>query len=594
MVTKMNDKIKILFKIIIVLTLIIPFIVMIFISVDNDSFFNDDFDDEVNVEWFYVENDQIKKINFPVDLGTKTNEESSIFTILPNNCKKIDTLFIRSLYQSVEVSIDDIVIYVYDTEDTRLFGLSNPRKLNIVKLPQNIEGKKLTITTKCPYPKYSGYYSEISLGENNNIVNKIYEKYSFGFILSLLIILFSLCLIFVNILFVRKKMTISNIVYLLISGLFLGLWQLGDSKLISIYLNSFVVNQLMYVSFMGFMLMFSIYCYLTSGMKIKNIFKIFLIITTVNLIVQCLLYINNVSDYVILFPFNLVIVLFLLSMYFIRNIVYIHRKKQKNGLRLVDYLENVVFIFFILCMFLNMTLRQLTNMNINIVIGTLFIIYIIIIYVKGIVDIVVSAEKSEIYKLQLKETKNYLIQSQMKPHFIFNTLSAIRTLIISKPDAAYNMTTNFSKYLRANIDDIEPGSQIPFSKELEHIKAYVSIEKERFQKRLNVVFDIETTSFTIPPLSIEPLVENAVKHGVCKKIEGGTVRISSKEYEDRYVVIVEDDGVGFDIEILESEEKVKSVGLKYIILRLKELSNADFEIDSKVGSGTKAKVTIYK
>jgi sensor histidine kinase YesM len=180
----------------------------------------------------------------------------------------------------------------------------------------------------------------------------------------------------------------------------------------------------------------------------------------------------------------------------------------------------------------------------------------------------------------------------MKPHFIFNTLGAIRTMIKSSPDKAYNLTTSFSKYLRANINNISPTETISFAQEMDHVKTYVDIEKQRFGDRLTVLYDINCENFNIPPLTVEPLVENAVKHGVCKRVKGGTVKISSREEEDKYIVTVEDDGVGFDVQELNDE--TGSVGLKYIKLRLKELSNADFKIESKKGVGTIATLTFFK
>ena len=107
-----------------------------------------------------------------------------------------------------------------------------------------------------------------------------------------------------------------------------------------------------------------------------------------------------------------------------------------------------------------------------------------------------------------------------------------------------------------------------------------------------MTYNIKCDNFKMPPLTVEPLVENAVKHGVCKKVKGGTVKISSWEEVDKYIVTVEDDGVGFDI--TELDEASGSVGLKYIKLRLKELSNADFKIESKKGVGTKATLTFFK
>ena len=130
--------------------------------------------------------------------------------------------------------------------------------------------------------------------------------------------------------------------------------------------------------------------------------------------------------------------------------------------------------------------------------------------------------------------------------------------------------------------------------EMDHIKTYVDIEKVRFGERLTVLYDIKCDNFNLPPLTVEPLVENAVKHGVCKKIKGGVVKISSWEEEDRYIVTVEDNGVGFDVVAQNDRKESTSVGIKYIKLRLKELSNADFEITSEIGVGTKATLIFFK
>ena len=295
-------------------------------------------------------------------------------------------------------------------------------------------------------------------------------------------------------------------------------------------------------------------------------------------------------------PLNLLLILSLFGYY-----LHITFKNIRSSLKAKRFKSDFVILieFILICILflatlLNIVLQNLTNINMNSIIGIIYFVFLIVIYVKTIITILRKAESSKMYKAKLRETQNYLMQSQMKPHFIFNTLGAIRTLIMSNPQVAYDMTTNFSKYLRANISTIEPGEKISFSQELEHIKAYAAIEQQRFANRINVIYDVQADNFYLPPLSVEPLVENAIKHGVCKKIKGGTVKITSREYEDRFEVIVEDDGVGFDTSILESSDNTKSVGLKFIILRLKQLSDADFVITSIRGKGTKATITIRK
>jgi sensor histidine kinase YesM len=119
------------------------------------------------------------------------------------------------------------------------------------------------------------------------------------------------------------------------------------------------------------------------------------------------------------------------------------------------------------------------------------------------------------------------------------------------------------------------------------------IEKLRFDDLLNIEYDIQATDFVLPLLSVQPLVENAVKHGVGMKEDGGTVRISSRETETAYEVVIEDDGVGFDVN--EQKDDGRShVGMENTKRRLKEMCGAEIVIESEVGKGTTARVIIPK
>ena len=152
---------------------------------------------------------------------------------------------------------------------------------------------------------------------------------------------------------------------------------------------------------------------------------------------------------------------------------------------------------------------------------------------------------------RLRRSRAELMASQIKPHFIYNTLNSIRTLTRLDPKAAQQAIYDFSIYLRSNLDNMGDRELIPFSEELRHIRVYLDIEKIRFEERLNVVMDIQTSVFLVPPLSIQPLVENAVKHGICTRMCGGTVTIRSYEEKNEYVVEVEDDGAGIDVSSLD-------------------------------------------
>ena len=194
---------------------------------------------------------------------------------------------------------------------------------------------------------------------------------------------------------------------------------------------------------------------------------------------------------------------------------------------------------------------------------------------------------------ELYEAKVSVMVSQIQPHFMYNALSSIAMLCKLDPDTAYQATITFSQYLRSNMDSLKQTKPVPFEQELEHLKKYLYIEKLRFGKKLNIEYDIQATGFELPQLSIQPLAENAVKHGISKKRGGGTLTIATRETESAYEIIVSDDGVGFDPEIKKDDGR-SHVGMENIKRRLKEMCNAEVVIESKPGEGTVARVIIPK
>ncbi len=192
-----------------------------------------------------------------------------------------------------------------------------------------------------------------------------------------------------------------------------------------------------------------------------------------------------------------------------------------------------------------------------------------------------------------KDAQIRIMVSQIQPHFVYNALSSISTLITIDPIKAQKTLDDFTEYLRGNLSSLTETHLISFEDELKHIKTYVELEKVRFDDRLNIIYDIRETDFNIPCLSIQPIVENAIKHGVLQKIEGGTVII--KTYSDRRYcyVVVEDNGVGFDVTKLDFDSN-NNIGLKNIKYRIEKMGNGEMTIFSKIGSGTKVTVRFLK
>ena len=201
-----------------------------------------------------------------------------------------------------------------------------------------------------------------------------------------------------------------------------------------------------------------------------------------------------------------------------------------------------------------------------------------------------EAEK-KILSAELAESRIATMISQIQPHFIYNTLGTIEQLCITEPDAASKLVRNFSLYLRGNFSELDNAKPIMFSQEMNHVKHYTDIEQVRFPD-MTIQYDLRSVEFLLPALSVQPLVENAIKHGLMGLEKGGIVTISAYETVESYMVEVTDDGVGFDMNA--GYDETKHVGIKNIRGRIEAMCNGTLTIESKIGSGTKATIKIPK
>ena len=192
---------------------------------------------------------------------------------------------------------------------------------------------------------------------------------------------------------------------------------------------------------------------------------------------------------------------------------------------------------------------------------------------------------------QLTESRVSTMMSQIRPHFIYNTLGSIEQLCNIDPPKAGELVHNFAKYLRGNFRELDNPKPILMSQEMEHVRYYISIENVRFPD-MTFSFEMNSDDFHIPALTIQPIVENAIKHGLMKLQKGGTIRVVSYETDTHYCVTVEDDGVGFDTDVLLDGRK--HVGIRNIRGRLRAMVNGALEIKSTEGVGTTVLIKIPK
>ncbi len=190
---------------------------------------------------------------------------------------------------------------------------------------------------------------------------------------------------------------------------------------------------------------------------------------------------------------------------------------------------------------------------------------------------------------ELTQMRSALVLSQVQPHFLYNSLTAIAQLCEQAPAEAKKATFAFAEYLRTNMNSLNAKGTVPFATELKHIETYLYLEQLRFGDELFVDMDIETTDFRLPALTIQPLVENAVKWGVGQAENGGTVKLTVRETPLGVEITVADNGVGFDPEHPAKDGR-DHFGLQLVRDRLSAVCGAKLTVESRPGQGTVVRV----
>ena len=236
-------------------------------------------------------------------------------------------------------------------------------------------------------------------------------------------------------------------------------------------------------------------------------------------------------------------------------------------------------IFFLLYIFIplgcgaaQMAMRGIAVVNAGVTIATL----IILMNVQFEHEVTMKEQEKE-----LAERRIDIMLSQIQPHFLYNSLGVIYHLCESDPETARKAIKKFSEFLRGNMESLKSRELIAFAEELNHVENYLYLEQQRFGDKLQVIYQITTEDFLIPPLTLQPLVENAVQHGILNRRNGGTVIIRTEKRDECDVVMISDNGVG-----IEKAKEIHSlggrahVGISNVRSRLKEMAGGSLDIES--------------
>lgn len=187
------------------------------------------------------------------------------------------------------------------------------------------------------------------------------------------------------------------------------------------------------------------------------------------------------------------------------------------------------------------------------------------------------------------EQRIQIMITQIQPHFLYNTIATIRALCRRDADKAGEVAEKFGDYLRRNLDSLDIVGLIPFRKELEHTRVYAEIEMVRFEN-VRVEYDIRDDRFSVPPLTVQPLVENSIRHGVRIR-EAGIVKVSTWRDEREHVIEVWDNGAGFDVGLIESADS-SHIGIRNVRERVERMCGGSMKVESRLDAGTRVTISI--
>ncbi|MDO5702393.1 MAG: histidine kinase [Lachnospiraceae bacterium] len=244
-----------------------------------------------------------------------------------------------------------------------------------------------------------------------------------------------------------------------------------------------------------------------------------------------------------------------------------------------------VFLSFII-VFASMTIALVIQMFIDVflLIDITFVFAAMVMY-----GLIISSQIGQnlLQQQEIAHQRASIMVLQMRPHFIYNTLTSIYSLCNQEPQKARKVILDFTNYLRKNFNAISSESTIPFTEELEHIRAYLSVEQALYEDSLTVDYDIQHTMFRVPPLTLQPIVENAVKHGRDPYAGPLHIIIETRKTDSGSVVTVMNDGRGFTA----YDDSEPHIALKNVQQRLKLMCGGSLDI--RQGDEGGAVVTVY-
>lgn len=545
---------------------------------------------EMNDAWIVrTEGDYDSAVDLPCNLEVSKGEPVSISHFLPEQIPGDYGIAFRSVYNQVQVKVGDTILYQYGVDEVRPWNRSPVPHWNYVPIDVQYAGQLLTITQISEYGSYSGLFPEVFEGSKSALIYQQWRQSgvaTIGMILLLLLTIGVFAIAAGQRLLEKQEMRLRYYVVLLV---LVGLWSISGNPVITgmtahgyswwlVHILTRMLIPIVYLLFLrGYMQRRRMTMLVDGGMLITALAYVTAVI------LQLLGLVEFSQSYEVLgglYRIGFLLYTVVMAIGWLRY--------QQKELRDITIVQSLLVAAGGIDLFVrpnHLYQQESTFWQMAVVVYMFLLIWLVIrLIMEQIRQQVIQAEEG--YEGQRAQAV-----AMMNPNFLFAALNSL--LNITKREAPHTakFIFAFSKYLRYNFDSVRKEQLIPFAQELEHIVAYLELQRMRMPG-LQIEIEDKLHDFFVPSRSIEAIVENAAKYGIGKNGNQGRIIVRSYERRDSYAIQIVDEGAGFDTDMLYHKDTPTS--MKTVRQRLEASVGGVIEVNSRYGVGTIVTVKVPK
>lgn len=545
---------------------------------------------EMNDAWIIrTEGDYDSAVDLPCNLEVSKGEPVSISHFLPEQISGDYGIAFRSVYNQVQVKVGDTILYQYGVDEVRPWNRSPVPHWNYVPIDVQYAGQLLTITQISEYGSYSGLFPEVFEGSKSALIYQQWRQSgvaTIGMILLLLLTIGVVAIAAGQRLLEKQEMRLRYYVVLLV---LVGLWSISGNPVITdmtahgyswwlVHILTRMLIPIVYLLFLrGYMQRRRMTMLVDGGMLITALAYVTAVI------LQLLGLVEFLQSYEVLgglYRIGFLLYTVIMAIGWLRY--------QQKELRAITIVQSLLVAAGGIDLFVrpnHLYQQESTFWQMAVVVYMFLLIWLVIrLIMEQIRQQVIQAEEG--YEGQRAQAV-----AMMNPNFLFAALNSL--LNITKREAPHTakFIFAFSKYLRYNFDSVRKEQLIPFAQELEHIVAYLELQRMRMPG-LQIEIEDKLHDFFVPSRSIEAIVENAAKYGIGKNGNQGRIIVRSYERRDSYAIQIVDEGAGFDTDMLYHKDTPTS--MKTVRQRLEASVGGVIEVNSRYGVGTIVTVKVPK